>query len=355
MQMRKQNFHFPIVLSAAAMFVMIIDSKTSFSGAREGIELCMNVVIPSLYPFMVLSMIITSFTSNYQIRFLRRIANWLHLSPQGFQIYLISLLGGYPVGAQCICQAYQAGTIDKSEAERMLTFSNNAGPAFIFGIGLRILGRPWMCWAVWIIHILASTITAILTPGSQLYLSTKENPIPLSSSTSIIQKSVAVMATVCSWIILFRVILSFLQRWIMWILPRNWCILFAGILELANGSINLAELPSSADRLILFSFILGFGGICVLLQTKSVLSSSKLSFCNYFPGKLSHAAVSFLLSLPVASLLCENLVYSNYFIPTLGAMALCICYRISFIKNKKRIAFSYQSLYNGKKIWRYSR
>lgn len=353
--MRKNTQILSILLAGIAMFAMIIDSKTAFSGASEGISLCIKVVIPSLFPFMIVSMILTGFASELHMVPNRTLQRWLTLTPQGFKVYLIGLLGGYPVGAQCIKQAYTIGTISKSDAERMLAFSNNAGPAFIFGIGLHILGQPWMCWAVWIIHILASCITAALTPvhtPEKNFLKDFHNDIPKQSH--LIQHGVVVISTVCSWIILFKVILAFLERWLLWLLPQPLAITISGLLELANGITNLSALPSPEIRMILFSTLLGFGGICVLLQTKTVLAESGLSCKNYFPGKLMHGAVSFLLSLLVASFAYRKNLFLPYFIPAFVSVLLCIFYRISFIKHKNGIAFFLQPLYNGKKSRRLS-
>ena len=44
-----------VILSAGAMFLLIMNTKTAISGASAGIELCLKVLIPSLFPFFVVS------------------------------------------------------------------------------------------------------------------------------------------------------------------------------------------------------------------------------------------------------------------------------------------------------------
>ena len=42
------------------MLALILDGRTAIDGARQGIELCLRTVIPSLFPFFVLSILLTS-------------------------------------------------------------------------------------------------------------------------------------------------------------------------------------------------------------------------------------------------------------------------------------------------------
>lgn len=343
---------FAIIIASLAMLAMILDAKTALSGASEGLELCIKVVIPSLFPFMILSMVLTTLLSKLSFSNQYLSSRFLHLSPQGIKLFVLGLLGGYPVGAQCIAQAYQSRMIRRSEAERMLAFCNNAGPAFIFGIGLRLLDQVWMCWIVWLIHILGSCITGILTPPMDIQDHSIISSGIAPPKISIIQRGIEAISSVCGWIILFRVILAFFERWILWLLPKPLDIIISGILELANGSIDLTNIASPGIRFIIFSAILGFGGLCVMLQTKTVLSGSVLNGYLYFPGKMVHASISYLLSFLVATLIFEeNLMNSNWAL-LISALLICIGYRISFAKKKNGMDFYFKSLYNEKKSWR---
>ena len=46
-------------LSASGILLLILDGKTAISGASEGLQLCIRSVIPSLFPFFVLSNLLT--------------------------------------------------------------------------------------------------------------------------------------------------------------------------------------------------------------------------------------------------------------------------------------------------------
>ena len=102
------------------------------------------------------------------------------------------------------------------------------------------------------------------------------------------------MALVCGWVILMRMVLHFLERWFLWLLPKTAQVVVAGILELSNGCIGLAQLESEGLRFVIAAGLLSLGGICVTLQTASVAEG--ISMKQYFPGKILQGAFSFLAS-----------------------------------------------------------
>lgn len=65
---------------------------------------------------------------------------------------------------------------------------------------------------------------------------------------------------------------------------------------MTNGVNNLSSLGVSNFNIILASFLLGFGGISVLLQVYSVIAKTNLSIKPYFYGKILQAIVSALVT-----------------------------------------------------------
>ena len=93
------------VLLALGMLGMILDGKTAMQGASQGVELCLTAVIPSLLPFLCLSMLLTMRLMGQKLRILSPIGKLFGL-PMGAEALLIpALLGGYPAGAACVAQA----------------------------------------------------------------------------------------------------------------------------------------------------------------------------------------------------------------------------------------------------------
>ena len=279
------------IFSAMGLFLLILDGKTAISGAAEGVDLCMHSAIPSLFPFILLSMLMTANLSGFQIPFLRFPGKWLRL-PEGAECLLLTgFLGGYPVGANAITEAWRSGHLSKDNAEKMLAFCNNAGPAFLFGIiGPQFSGTaaPWL---LWFIHMISALIVSSFLSFQQEAIAASRKTLSLPQTMT---QALKAMANICGWIIFFRVGIAFLNRWVLWILPAPWQVAVSGILELTNGCLSLSEIPNEAARFVLCSGLLAFGGISVHMQTLSVTNGLVLNY--YFPGKILQTALSILFS-----------------------------------------------------------
>ena len=278
--------------ASLGMLLLILDSRCALESAREGLELCIRTVIPSLFPFLFLSGLVTTALWGNGGRALRLAAGLVHIPPGGESLFLAGFLGGYPAGAAAIGTAFRTGQLDRDDANRLLAFCNNAGPAFLFGMIAPQLPQKWMAWCLWGIHILsAAVVGAVYSPPTALsHVSAPRNPSVRVS----MQDSLRVMATVCGWIVLFRILIGFLDRWILWILPQPLRILLWGLLELSNGCCALQAVEPAALRFVMAAAMVSFGGTCVALQTASVLSG--LSIKHYLAGKLLQTAISILLA-----------------------------------------------------------
>ena len=319
------------VFSAAALFVLIIDGKTALSAGLEAVDLCMRVLIPSLFPFFVISALLTGSNSGLSKLFLplRRL---LRL-PKGTEtILMVGFLGGYPVGAAAIGEYVRSGSLPKEQARRMMAFCSNAGPSFLFGIGAQLFPSVWFCWLLWLVHILSALLVGALTPGVGGKMEKREiTPITL---TAALQKGIKVMATVCGWVILFRIMIRFIERWFLRAANEPIKIAISGILELANGCCQLGSISTAGFQFILFSAFIGFGGFCVWLQTRSVAEGVDLSL--YLPGKLTQTAISVLLSTMSQVLLPCEWRYIPPLWVLLIAAAVCVFYPMILAKNEKR-------------------
>ena len=250
------------------MIVLILDSPTALAGASEGVELCLRTLIPGLFPFFVLSGLLTASL------------------PRG-GLALAGILGGYPVGARNAAEGYGNGQLSKEDAERMALLFNCPGPAFIFGVAGQMFtpGRTVLLWAVYLSSV---AILWLLLPKSRFTATGKT--VTLTES---MHNALGAMASVCGWVVLMRTVLAVLDRWVLWLLPVWGQAALSGLLELTNGMVMLGAVEEKA-RFILASGMLGFGGICVDLQTMAVTNG--LSMNRYFPGKIFQGCVCTVLS-----------------------------------------------------------
>ncbi|MBE6925341.1 MAG: hypothetical protein E7461_00715 [Ruminococcaceae bacterium] len=288
-----------VAICAVGTLLLIVDAKTALNSAADAIGLCTAVVVPSLFPFFVLSVVMNNVLSGAKIPLLRPISSLCRI-PQGAEsILLLGLIGGYPVGAAGIAQAYQSGALSKKDSERMLSFCNNAGPAFIFGLLSPVLGRVELCWALWIIHILSAIAVGTAMPGGSKETASAHCVKTLTVAQAM-QMAVRNMATVCGWVIMFRVMLGFISHWFLWLASPVLRSIIAGIFELSNGCLSLIQIENTSLRFLCASGFLSFGGICVSMQTASVTGG--LSLRKYYIGKTLQTILSLLLGVIFLSL-----------------------------------------------------
>ena len=298
---------------ALGMLVLILDGKTALTGAAEGVALCLGTLIPSLFPFFVLSAMLTS------------------TLPRG-GLLLAGILGGYPVGAGNAARAYRGGQISRDDAEVMAVVCNCAGPSFLFGVAapvLQVPGAGFALWGVYLLSVLA--LWVVLPKGKPVSAETK--PISLQQA---VRDALGAMAGVCGWVVLFRVVLAVLDRWVLWLLPDWGRVIVYGVLELTNGCLALEQVEPGL-RFVLAAGMVSFGGLCVMLQTASVTRG--LSLGLYFPGKMFQCAVSMLL----ASLLTPGtvpVIMQGIFI------AAALAFGLILRKRKKGVEIGGRLVYN---------
>lgn len=324
------------ILPAIGMLTLILDTKTAILGAKDALSYCLLIVIPTLFPFFMLSILLTSSIAGRSPSMLHPFARLLRIPKGGESLFLVGLLGGYPTGAQAIADSYQQGSLTKQQARRMMGFCSNAGPAFIFGMIGPCFDTRIVPWALWGIHIISAILTGMVLPGgTRTHRMVCENKhISLNAA---FQRSLHIMANVCGWIVLFRVIITFLQQWVLWLFPEIMQYAIIGLLELANGCSYLPQIHSESIRFLLCSVILSFGGLCVAMQTSSVTVPTGLGM--YLPGKCLQS----LFSLWLAAL-AQSLLFHEKF-----TLFLCLTIPIAIIfliNIKKRIAFRKNIVYN---------
>ena len=294
--MKRRTELIPILICSIMMLLLIWDTPTTVQGASTGIELCIKSVIPSLFPFFVVSTYLNSILlrNTIDLKFPRI------LSGSAGAILLIGLTGGYPVGAQLISQAYHDQQISKRTGHILLGYCNNSGPAFIFGITAMLFPNAYIPFILWGIQILSAILTGYLLPRPEYVKLQKREPQRYTVADAL-KKSIYTCAIVCGWIILFRIILSYISVLFTEKTGITARTLSTGFLELSNGCLQLAQIPSVSLRFTLCSTLLSFGGLCVMFQTASAVQDLGLGF--YIPGKIIQTAISTIAAAALSILL----------------------------------------------------
>ena len=324
------------ILCAAGILALILDSRTAIASGIEGVELCIYTVLPSLFPFFLFSGLLVSSLQGIRLPLPRSLRLKLGIPDGGEGLLLTGLLGGYPVGALSISQLYTKGVIPAKIARRMLGFCVNAGPAFLFGICGMLFSRPWIPWILWFIHIVAALLTAWILPGKEnVSIGRIDRQITVADA---LRRAVINIALVCGWVILAKVLIGFLDRWLLWIFPRDLRILLIGMIELSNGCTELSKVVSEPLRFILCSGMLAMGGASVYLQVVS--ATGTLGTGMYIHGKLLQTGISTALAfIGQYFLFSQPLSYGSIAVPALllGIIITGLIPYSVFYKNKSSI------------------
>ena len=118
------------IFTFIAMLLVILNAGTIAASVQAGIDLCLRCIIPSLFPFFILSGFINICYLGQSIAFLRPLRRLCKI-PCGLEsILLIGLLSGYPIGAQLITEGYLQGSITKNLIDPSNWTKTTSAPSF---------------------------------------------------------------------------------------------------------------------------------------------------------------------------------------------------------------------------------
>ncbi|MGN1003891.1 MAG: nucleoside recognition domain-containing protein [Oscillospiraceae bacterium] len=301
-----------------ATLALVVWPQQSMEAAKTGLQLCYNVIIPSLFPFFVLSSLVVELgLAGYVGRALEGIMRPLFNVP-GCCASAVALgfIGGYPVGARTAISLYEKGMCTKTEAERLLAFCNNSGPAFILGVvGAGIFSSSRVGVLLYLAHAAASLCIGILfrfykrgekggEEKGRLNFQAQRLSVAFTGS---VKNSFMSTLNICAFVVFFTVVIRMLL--VSGALPalsgalsallsplgltEQWGErLLTGVLEISSGVWSLVGDGSLSGRLTMAAFMLGWAGISVHCQVLSFLGGSGLSVRTYLVGKMLHGGLS---------------------------------------------------------------
>lgn len=302
---------FTALLVTAAAAGILCFPKASTQGARTGLQFCGEILIPSIFPFMVLSsFVVKSGLSARMGRVLSPVTQTLfHLPGSTGATILIGMIGGYPSGARGIKALIEQGEISEKQGARMLCFAVGAGPAFVIsavGGGLLNSGRAGVL-------LFLSQITAALLIGILAGLPYRkekneckdrsEKGRSTDFSTALVDStsdSASGMLSMCAFVILFSALISILREsgagealtlllTKCGVPPAAARSLLSILLEVTGGCSEAARAGASPT---LISFALGWAGVCVHFQIAASLHSFHFSRAKFTFFRLAHGLLA---------------------------------------------------------------
>lgn len=248
--------------------------------AISGILLSGRVIIPSTFPFTVcvLYLLKSGFCGNFGKK------------GELFSIIILSFIGGYPIGAKLLNEQVKNNKLNSNQAEIMLRFCINAGPAFIIGaVGNGIIGSVKIGYILFASHILASLILFAFNFKTSLKtykLSNKKAENPADIFVSSVSEAANVSINICSFVIIFSVISGYMD-------------LFSqkfAFLKYLSLSLEVTNAVSNTQNIYLISFMLGFAGISVWCQIISLAKEIKINLYSFVFFRILHGILSLIFT-----------------------------------------------------------
>ncbi len=284
---------------------ILLNPALAVDYARNGLELCAEIIIPSLFPFFVCSglLIYSGFCQVLAKIFEPVMKPVFGINGAGAAAFVLGIISGYPLGALTACQLYESSYVSKSEAERLLAFCNNSGPLFILGsIGVSLYHSPRAGIVLYAAHILAALIVGILfrfyQRGSYAAPPARVETPDRSLGelfSAVLANSIQSILTVCGAVLFFSVVTNIVMQYLPLTAVLKPVVLglfefVTGITALSNTDLVLQE------KLVLSAAIVGFAGLSVHVQVMGVVSRHMLSLKPYLLGKVLHGAIAAFLT-----------------------------------------------------------
>ena len=271
-----------LILIFTCVFVIFKYPEAVKNGINEGLNICFYTIIPSLFPFMVLSTYIVK--SDILSPFYKLFSNPVRLifrqPPPAISVILLSMIGGFPVGIKMTNDLFMKGQITGEQAQRLCLFCMNAGPAFVItAVGTNMLKSTKAGIIIYsslcISSFISGVISSFATENEQKEIKfLKEKPLKLVSLSASVTDSIHAIFGICAWVILFSAITMCIKEFK---LPEKAYIYTAPFFEVTKGCLVLIGRSS----LPVIAGIIGFSGICVHCQVLDYLKNIDLKY-GYF-------------------------------------------------------------------------
>ena len=307
-------------LSLIAIFFMLLilkNSSVAIDYMTAGLKLCTGTVIPSLFPFMVISDVlvnlnIASVLEKYTPRPLGRL---LGISPKELGVFLLGTICGFPVGAKVAGAMYARGELEADELERLLTYSNNPSSAFLISaVGASLYGDEKIGLIIYASLLASSFISMQLwrivpkrkNRRQKSCERSVQMPTPKVDLTGAISRSIGAVMNVCAYVMFFSTVCGILRVTFFSSLHSNLLsALIGGFFEMSTGISQASAIQEMPLCVCVSAMIGAWSGLSVHLQIISTLEleakgRQRISLKPYF----LHKALACATSGAVCYLLC---------------------------------------------------
>lgn len=314
--------------SLIIIFILFLTNvKYISSSIYSSLFFCAKRVIPTLFPFMFLCEILSRNLSipNRFNKFFFKIANKLGICQKHIKAIFLGCICGFVNGPKLITQTDSPASLNSEEITSSVFLSSNASISFVVGI---VGGFIWNSLTFGIFLYLTQIISSIII--NKIYFDKKQSILIFNkekttsffnSISNSIYSSTQTMIIICSYTIIFSLIIDLLSLYLASHLNSEIFSFIASSMEFTKGVYIATQHKNIQYSAFLTGFSVGFGGLCVAGQTFSVCEGFKLKKSLYIALKAIQGVICGLASIifvTIYNLECtkEKLVFteinSNY-------------------------------------------
>lgn len=290
----KRTSILPLICLIVTVFTGIVLSGEMAELVSEGMSLAVRCVVPSSFPFMIISDLYVSYGHPEKIKSVEWLAyRLLGLPASAIGALICGNVGGFPIGAKITGDLYREGAIDRESAERLVALSANPSSAFIVGaVGLGMY-RDETIGVILLLSVYLSSLTCgFLTKQKHNNTLYSDNIMWQNYNFVASVKNAGISSvSVISFVSLFSVIVGLIKKYV-----KIGSVVYPliAILEVTNAAKIFADssLFPTVLSVSLVAFSLGFGGLSVLMQNAVFIEGTGLKMKKYTVIKLMQGVIS---------------------------------------------------------------
>lgn len=162
MNQRWKTVRLPMIFCLLFSILLLRDPKLASQGFQSGMRLCVQTVLPALFPFFVVCELLLA--CPLQGALLRCLAHILGMEHEKAALaVLLSWVGGYAVCARLTSQLSRKGMLTRRDEDLLLVLGCCSSPGFVIGcVGGLLLGNIRLGILLYALQIAANLLSAVL-------------------------------------------------------------------------------------------------------------------------------------------------------------------------------------------------
>lgn len=272
--------------------LILFNSNIIIKSVNSSSLMFIKKIFPSLFPTMVIGNILIK--SNVYLIIPKKIKAFLfkkfNFSNSTMELFIISLITGSPSSAMYINNYLNSGLINKKEAEALLCSTHFINPLFIVaGVGVGVFNNVKIGFVLFIMLFISTLIKIYLNKNnfknSKKKIINIKNTSLITNITSSIKESINALLLIFGIVVIFNILVSLVSH-ILDLSELSSCVI-NGLLEMTGGIIKLSNLNVNIYiKIFLAYYFLNFGGLCIQMQSMSMIDNKKIRYLKYLIFRL---------------------------------------------------------------------